>query len=254
MKTKQVFFTMLFFTALIYSCATKEIRKNFIVPVDLSNSRDTLIINWYREIIKTSIFKNLHPKDRIVIMPVDKLSEVWGEEIFFADYSRHNYTNEFAGLQASQVERQNFQDSVSSSVKLFEVRFQSVRESRSHFVKETDVLGALRLCKKYCKPEFENIIVLLCDMQQVSEKGKIDFEKTLNTEKDARSLIDKIEPVDLSNISVIVLTGPQTAISSQKFGAVKLFWSEYFNKCNASLIDYSSGATTLLEEFLSNNK
>ena len=79
----------------------------------------------------------------------------------------------------------------------------------------------------------------------------MNVEDNLNNESEVSQFLEKAEVLDLKNIDVIILTGPQIKITASKFGAIRKFWEEYFIKCGARLVDYSSGAISKLEEVVS---
>lgn len=229
------------------ACKNEQQPKNFIVPIDFSSSRDSTIINWYGETVVNSLLQQAGMKDKLTILPVDFNSELWSQEIFKIDFSQFEYGNEFAGLQKDEIEKKNFQDTVTGAIRNFTICFDSARNERKGFDRGSDVLGALKQCQKYVSAHHQNIIVLFCDMQQYSGKRDFDLENNLKEEK-IQKYLDTIEPIDLGNSKIIVLTGPQINISATKFNLVKRFWEEYFKKCNAELIDYSTGAVSKLEE------
>ncbi|MBL7738470.1 MAG: hypothetical protein JNK14_04575 [Chitinophagaceae bacterium] len=239
--------------SVLISCKQERMPKNIIVPADLTNSRDSLTISWYKERITNSILGKMTTKDIITILPVDHSSELWGKEIFRYDFSGNVYSNEYAGLQAKETEKKNFQDSLVSVSKQFERSFDVARNERVGFNNGTDVFGALRLCQKYFLPYHQNVIVMLTDMQQVTDRNSMNFEKQLNTEKEIELFLQKAEKVNLENSQVVVLTGPQIAISKEKFAAIRKFWEKYFIQNNARLVDYSTGATAKLEQVISSN-
>lgn len=236
------------------SCKEELLTRNFIVPIDFSVSREKETITWYRETVKETILKKMNSHDRIVVLPIDHKSEVWGEEVFTVDFSRGDYSNEFAGLQGDEVAQNNLQDSVRSAIELFDKRFIAVQESRIQFSMGTDVFGALRESHKYLRTDCENIIIIFSDMLQASAKERIDFENRLNSENDIEAFLGLVEPIELSGVKVMILTGPQTNVTTKKYRAVKMFWEQYFQKCNAQLLGYSSGGVTQLEELVTQKK
>ncbi|MEK7166469.1 MAG: hypothetical protein AAB874_06710 [Patescibacteria group bacterium] len=231
------------------SCAHQK-PKNFIIPVDLSDSRDSATINWYKETIKNSILNRMGPKDRLTVLPVDHNSETWGQEIFRVDFSKNNYGNEYAGLQQEGVAKKNLQDSILTTIQQFEKSFALARANRFGFNNGTDIIGSLKIAHKYFNPEYKNIIVVLSDMMQMTDKGKMNFEEHLNSPDEIDHYLSVADKVDLKNMQIIVLTGALNQMQPQKFGALKSFWEKYFTQCNGEVIDYSSGAITKLKEVL----
>lgn len=229
------------------SCAHQK-PKNVIILVDLSDSRDSTTINWYKETIKNSILNKMGPKDRLTVLPVDNSSETWGQEIFRVDFSKNNYGNEYAGLQQGEVEKKNLQDSNMKAILQFEKSFALARANRLGFNNGTDIIGSLKIANKYLTPGYKNIIVVLSDMMQMTDKKKMNFEDHLNRPNEIDHYLSVADKADLKNMQIIVLTGALNQMQPQKFGALKSFWEKYLTQCNGEVIDYSSGAITKLEE------
>ena len=119
MKTKLCILLTVLLAFLFTSCKKEQKPKNFIIPIDFSDSRDSSVIKWYGQTIESSVIGKMGTNDKLTILPVDRNSEVWGQEIFTIDFSKYEYGNEFAGLQSDEIEQNNFRDSVKSSINQF---------------------------------------------------------------------------------------------------------------------------------------
>ncbi|MFN8288985.1 MAG: hypothetical protein U0U70_01890 [Chitinophagaceae bacterium] len=252
MKTTIASFLMLLVTVLV-SCHKKETPKNIIVPVDFSASRDSIAIAWYKETIKNAIIRNMGVEDRITVLPVDGGSELWSQEVFSYDFSKNKYTNEYAGLQADDVKRENFRDTAAKAMALFEQAFDRAVAERKQLSQVTDIFGSLRLTKKYVLTGHQNVLILFSDMQQSETGEELNLEKKVLTKPETETFLKKAVPVDLKGTDIIVLTGSQTNVTPEKFSALQTFWTKYFDKCGARAIDYSTGTAIKLEERLKSN-
>lgn len=235
----------------IASCE-KQKSMNVICLVDFSKTIEGSTVNWYKKTIEEGILRKEGFKDRLTVLPIDFGSQTASEEIFKVDFSKNNYENEFAGLQADEVKMKNHQDSIGSAIKKFNISFSNARITRAGFDKGTDIFGALKQAEKYFDPEKVNLIVVFSDMLQFTDKTRMNFENHLNSSDEIEKHLSIADKADLSNIQVIVLTGVQSNIRPEKFNVVKSFWEKYFQNCNGNLIDYSSGAVTRMEELISN--
>ncbi len=252
MKPQSVMAVLFVFVGLFTACKPASKPKNFIVTVDFSSSRDSLVIHWYKQTIQQSILRKMGKGDRIIILPVDHNSELWGQEIFKVDFSAYNFENEFAGLQKEEIERKNFQDSVTVAMKIFEQNFDAAKAARYNFNNGTDVLGALKQSQKYILPDHKNILILLCDMMQVTDKKELNLEDNLQSTEQIDKSLKSIKAIELPETKVMVLTGPQVNMAIGKFNVIKAFWEKYFEKANVELLDYSSTAVTKLEQVVTN--
>jgi hypothetical protein len=221
---------------------------NLIVLVDFSLSRDTSIVGWYKETISQSVLKPMGRNDRMIILPVDFNSKTSSEEIFKVNFSRNDYSNEYAGMQKDELEQQNHLDSVNSAVSQFRPVFDNARIRRARLKEGTDIFGGLSQCEKYSQPGYRNIVIIFSDMLEYTSKKMWNFEGHLNNEKDVEHYLSIAEKIDLQGMEVIVVTGAQNTMRPEKFSLVKSFWTKYLVQNHATVIDYSSGAVEKIEE------
>lgn len=231
---------------------TEHIQATMVICfVDFSSSRDSAVISWYKETIKTSVLRNMPPTSRLVVLPVDYNSMTSSKELFKVDFSKNEYHNEFAGLQSTEVEKKNHQDSVSAALPQFDRAFETEKKDRMQLHTGTDIFGALKQCTHYRVPGQKIQVVIFSDMLQFTDKTKMNFEGHLNNAADIEQYLSISEKVDLKGMQFIVVTGAQNDMKPEKFTAVKTFWEKYFAQCNGELVEYSSGAVSKLEEFIS---
>lgn len=243
-------FSLVAIMCLVISCKEKP-STNIVCLVDFSQTIDSGTVSWYKKTIANNVLKQMGFKDRIIILPVDLGSQTASEELFKVDFSKNDYTNEFAGLQSDEVELKNHKDSVRASIHTFALSFEKTRKSRINFDKGTDIFGALKQAQKYKGTENHNIIVIFSDMLQYTDRNKMNFENHLNSLNEIDKNLTLADKADLSKTHIIVLTGMQSKIKPEKFNVIKSFWEKYFLTCNGQLIDYSSGAVSKLEGLLS---
>jgi len=230
---------------------TTEQPKNIIVLIDFSLSRDTANIRWYMETIMHYVIANMGPKDKIIILPVDFNSETSSSELFRVDFSKNDYSSEFAGLQKDEMEKQNHLDSVQAAAQQFKQVFEIVRQGRSLLRGGTDIFGGLKISRKYYAPGCKNIVVICSDMLQFTDRAVWNFEDHLNSKDEVEHYLSIAEKIDLQGMQTIVLTGAQDSMKPEKFNAVQAFWKAYLMKCNDTVVDYSSGAVSKLEQLIS---
>ena len=132
-------------SCLLISCTHEQptLPVNFICQIDISQSRDTTVRQWYKATIQHSILAKMRAKDRAVILPVDGSSATSSQEIFKVDFSKNDYGNVYAGLQKKEIEQQNHLDSVHSAMQQFSVLFDAAVQKRAPMSVGTDLFGAL---------------------------------------------------------------------------------------------------------------
>ena len=239
-------------TALMFATQSckQEQPLNIVILADFSSSRDSTM-DWYRQTITTGVMLKMTPRQRLVVLPIDYASETGSSEIFSVDYTPNRYENEYAGLQGADVEKQNHLDSVRVAISRFEPAFEEARRRRTKLHQGTDVIGALKAAKKYFRTDERNLVVILSDMEQVTDKTDLNFERNLNSPAEIERYLKRVEKIDLSGMDIIVLTGMQSDITPAKFNAVSGFWQKYVSQSGGHLIDYSSGAVAKLEDAVS---
>jgi hypothetical protein len=146
------------------SCEKPATPKNFILIVDLSGSVDTTLTRWYQKTIRDLILPNMGPKDKLIVLPLDRKSQTANKEIFKVDFSRFDYTNEFAGQDENELVRQNHKDSVAVMQESFTEMFSAACAERAEFKGGTDIFGSLMQSTKYVTSKRINYIGILSDM------------------------------------------------------------------------------------------
>jgi len=244
--------TRIIFTAILavclFGCAKEQavIPNNIIVAVDLSGSRDSLAQVRYRDLIETIVLPQLGMHDRITVLPIDNGSQTATQEIFAKNFGLNNYSNEFAGFNSAENEQRWHQDSVAAAVREFDASFSAIIKDRAALRAGTDIMGALRVAKKYYVPAARNLLMCLSDMQQSS--GGVEFAKPLAEEQPTGQRI-QLPVTDLAGFDLIVVTGREDNTDVNKYLAIETFWTRYFEYSKAHLVDYSSGSTAKVIEW-----
>lgn len=238
-------------TLTLTSCK-EEKPKNIITLIDTSGTIDSNTIEWYRESVENCIMQKMGKKDRFMVLPIDFGSQTASQELYRVDFSKNNYKNEFAGLQSAEVEAQSHANSIKKEINTFRIAFANAKTSRERFNRGTDIIGSVKEASKYFDPNTENILVIFSDMMQYTDKSKMNMESQLNNEDEVETYLSRVEPINLLGFKIIILTGIQEGMTPIKYNAIKSFWEIYINKCEGSLIDYSGGMRTKLEESISN--
>jgi len=233
----------------LFSC-TKPKPSVIVTLPDLSKSRDTTVLNWYKAAIVNGVIAHMGPKDRLIGLPIDGASETYSQEIFTVDFSNNVYGNEFAGLQSAKLEKKSHHDSLVSAGIAFSKAFDAAVVARRRFAKETDIIGALKQAGKYYVPNCDSILVLFSDMEQETDRQHINLATTAITKSDYPSLLSQMEVSDLHGINVIIITGEQANISLERYELLKGLWTLYIQKCGGKLISYDSGSLTSLTRIL----
>ncbi|MFN4050409.1 MAG: hypothetical protein ACK4J3_19295, partial [Acinetobacter pittii] len=93
-------------------------------------------------------------------------------------------------------------------------------------------------------------IFLFSDMMNWTNTLKMEPQDKGFNSNTLESSLTKVRNVDLSNSTVIVLTGEQVDVSADHFNLVKSFWTKYFETNNSKLYDYNSASLTKLKEIM----
>jgi hypothetical protein len=243
---KQVLVVVSFGLLAFFQSCTKAVPKNIVCLVDLSLSRDSTVLSWYRTVIIDNIMNHLGPQDRLTILPIDGNSETASTELLSIDLSKYRYGNEFAGLQQKEIEAESLRDTIDREAARLDQSFNRAHNNRMQFRGGTDVLGAIRESIRYKASGYQNVLVIFSDMLQ--DGAGIHLEKDLQ-KSNVAAVLEAVEQVDLTNTTVIVLTGWQN-IEPERFALIRSFWQQYFDRCSAASLEFSSGAvSTILRHF-----
>ena len=236
------------------SCTTKKeiIPKNFVIPADLSGSRNDSVIEWYKNTIGNSIIPSMGIKDRLTVISMDAGSVQATDEIEIADMSQYNFFNGDAGQDAKEAEKALLNDSLSALRLRFFNRFDGVVSKRKQYSAHTDIIGAIEQAAKYQRGDHINFLIVLSDMliDATYDKGLIDFEHGLSDTSQIQAYLGRVPTLDLTGWVVIVLTGNQPNITTEKFKTVETFWEQWFARSHADLRIYTSGAVSLLDQVI----
>lgn len=222
--------------------------KNIIVLLDLSQSRDSTLLAWYKMVIAKHILPHMGKADKLIVLPLDKNSVAGSSELFLLDLAQYQYGNEFGGMQADEIEAQDIADTITHATVIALHNIDGAYQQRKIFRQQTDVFGAVQECTRYIDTHYQNLIILLSDMLQTET---VQFPAFLTQPGALDSACRQWEMFNLQESNVLVLTGPVNS-SSLEFNLVKKFWMEYFRRSNATFLSYSSGAVSKMEAALDN--
>lgn len=232
-------------------------QQNVICFIDFSETPD-----WpdrmrsMKEVIKKSIIAKLPYNTKLVILPLDKSSANASKEILVATIA-----DEFdfipdgtASIDEEKVALEKIKKLKDSLIVKFDSEFDITTSERKGMQKGTDIFGALQQAQRYLNitEGNENSIILLSDMMNWNSTLKMEsgnFNPSM-----LNSAIKEAPTSDLKGINILVYTGNTNYIDAVHYAVVKMFWEKYFKREQIKLIDYSSGALTSLENYISNTK
>ena len=244
-------------TALITSCKWGQKReepkgKNIICLIDFSdakNANERLL--FYMTSIKENIIPKLGLYDKVTVLPIDRASVTNSSDIFLANLAQKNFEPEMASpMEEEQIIQDNlkkYKDTLSAN---FEQSFQTAINNRNKTSLGTDIFGALEVAKDKLSSRDDNYIFLFSDMMNWTNTLKMEPQDKGFNAGNLESTLTKVPNVDLSNSTVLVLTGEQVDVSADHFILVKSFWTKYFQSNNAKLYDYNSASLTKLKEIM----
>lgn len=252
-----LFFLLSTIVLIVISCtgSGNKIKQHTIVCyIDYSETQDwPERMNTMKAVIKNSLINKLSYNTQLVILPIDKSSSNASKEIII-----ENVADEFdfipdgtASIDEEKVAANNLQKLRTDITTRFEKSFDKTASERIGLKQGTDIFGALQQAKRYFNltkgGKFS--IILLSDMMNWSPSLKME-EANFNVSNINKALQNA--PVcDLKGVNVLVFTGETNYIDAGHYELVKKFWEKYFNREQLTLIDYSSGALSSLEKFIS---
>jgi hypothetical protein len=226
--------------------------KNIICLIDFSdanNANERLM--FFMTAIKENIIPQLGLYDKVTILPIDRASVTNSSDIFLANLSDKNFEPEIASpMEEDQIIEDNLKKYKDTLLINFEQSFQTAKNNRNKSSIGTDIFGALDIAKSKLSARDDNYIILFSDMMNWTNTLKMEpQDKDFNTST-LESLLSKAPNVDLSNATIIVLTGEQIGVSADHYNLVKSFWTKYFGTNNTKLYDYNSASLTKLKEVM----
>lgn len=226
--------------------------RNFICVVDFSSSKNSAERQeFYMNVIKNNIIRNLTMTDRITVIPIDKASVTNSSEILIADLSAKDFTPEMASpMEEDDLTKKNFKNYKDSLAIIFETSFKNAIADRTKQSQGTDLLGALENVKGYTKPVYDNYVIFLSDMMNYTSFLNMEPSNTNFTNASVDEILKKLPGIEMPNTTALVLTANQVDVSAQHFSLVNSFWAKYFSKNNIKLYDYSSASVSKLDELM----
>lgn len=232
------------------SCTVHQKSVPVEVLIDLSGSRDTAVVQWYRTLTSTSVFPALGQKSSITVHPIDYASQTFDQEIYSKDFSANVYENEYAGLKQEAIAERSHQDSVRCATSNFENAFNVAYTARKQYRRGTDILGALSHVSSNLHDS--GVLIIMSDMLQETDSVHVNLEKQRCKLADYPRLLQLMGHTDLHGIRVIIITGEQTAMSPERYDAIRGLWLQYFSANGAKVVSYNSGTSTSIHNELKN--
>lgn len=233
------------------SCTPERKPVSLVVLPDLSGSRDTTVVTWYKNAISQQVIPAMGQKDRIAVHPIDYGSQTFDEAIYAKDFSSNVYENEYDGQQTAEIAEQRHHDSILVAATAFEKAFNAALIRRKAYRKGTDIIGALAHVRSIGGDSA--IAVIFSDMLQETDATHVNLASRDFAPKDYPALISKMEHVNLRGIRIVVITGEQAAVSPARFESVRGLWTLYFQACGGNLLSYTSGSLAALKQDITNS-
>lgn len=232
------------------SC-TKPPHKNIICYIDFSeNPNFDKRVNYYNDVMNNSIIGNMSFEDRIVVLPIDNGTLTNSSEIIIDSLKKQSdyVPDGTSPLDEDAVAQKNADTEKKKISKDLTAKIQQAKLDRSGLKKGTDIIGALSSANKYYEDGQDNIVIFLSDMMNWSNNLKME-EGSFNA-----SMIDsklaELPKIDGKSANVLIHTGDLTNISEKHFNILNQFWTKYFQNNKFTLVDYSSGSTSKLDELV----
>jgi hypothetical protein len=258
-KSTNIFAIILLFASIsaLTSCKWGQKReepkgKNIICLIDFSDAKNANErLMFYMTAIKENIIPKLGLYDKVTVLPIDRASVTNSSDIFLANLSQKNFEPEMASpMEEEQIIKDNLKKYIDTLTITFEQSFQTAINNRNKTSLGTDIFGALEVAKGKLSSRDDNYIFLFSDMMNWTNTLKMEPQDKGFNSNTLESSLAKVPNVDLSNSTVIVLTGEQVDVSADHFNLVKSFWTKYFETNNAKLFDYNSASLTKLKEIM----
>ncbi len=239
---------------ILFSCSrvSKSGKKtrNIVCVVDFSssaNSRERQ--EFYLNVIKTNVIKQLSPTDRIIVLPIDKASTTNSAEIYIENLSTRDFSPENASpMEEDQLTQKNFTTYKDSMEIAFENNFRKCISDRQ--IEGTDLFGALNNIKGYIVPTDDNYILFLSDMMNYTKELNMEPSNTQFVQTAFESILKKVPGISMQNTTALVLTGKQDGVTQEHFELVKSFWEKYFERNGIKLYSYSSATVSKVDELM----
>lgn len=223
---------------------------NCIVLFDYSASLPDEEFNKYVDMFRQGLLKNLTFDDHIVIIPIDKASEMKNEVI--ADFNFKDLKEQLS-RDIGPFEMLNEADTLNARFirsldTLFNHEIYYFRDQRKKFNLETDIIGALIQGENYLN-ESKNAIFIFSDM--IQESPEVNFKK-LKITSDVDGKIEELRnTAQIPNLkkSSIFICGA-TEKRKKNYRLNKYFWEIFFKESSAELKDYGYGNANRIAAFI----
>lgn len=240
-----------FLLVLTTGCNNIVKQKNIICLIDFSETPEyESRMEHLRGVVNNSIISKIGYNTKLTVLPIDKASVSSSKEILCGlTLDQFDYIPEMtAAADEEKIATENLKKATDSLKTLFNQNFSDALKYRKEnkLDKGTDIIGALDQSKRYISNDGENLVIILSDMMNWTDNLKM--EQGNFSSNSIETALKKSAPISLGNTKIFVYTGSTSYISGEHYKTVQGFWTKYFNQNNVSLIDYSSGAVSKLEE------
>lgn len=231
----------------IQSCKKDRTHRNIICLVDFSvNPQWEERLDYYEDVIATSVIPNMSYEDRLVVLPIDNGSVTNSEELLdFTLKRQFDYIPDGTSpMEEDQVSEENLKKDLEKMSSDLAQSLIKTRTSRADLKKGTDIFGALSGATGYYQQGQHNIVILLSDMMNWSSKLKMEpgsFNSSMIGEK-----LSEVGSLEGNGAAVIVHTGDITNVSNEHYLTIKDFWTKFFEGNSYQLKDFSSAGRSNL--------
>lgn len=244
-------FTIIALVAVLASftaCGPESKSKNIIGMIDISKSIKPAVLDWYILTTEREICANLSQYDRIKIFPIDGASQTASKPLLDLDLFEHRAEWKVMGLNANQTKQlkeEAFSKFIHSKMANLKTAIDEARIERKNVGNATDILGALEIAKSNFDLEYDNVLVLMSDMEQYADKCKMSASGKAT---DWLTQTAGIKYGNLNQFSIHVITGEQMAMSKQYYNEIKSFWTEFFKLQGATKFMYLGADASQLKQ------
>lgn len=264
---KKHILVLLLLAVFLTGCGTVT-RHNHIVLIDNSRSVSSETWNRYIRVIAESIMKKMQRFDSIVILFIDDCSMSKSERVYSLNLAGMNFSKTGDGMNNEKDSMEvRLNDTITAQINQMIEVIRTKRQERKSCGNFTDIVNAISEAAKLLNKDsnyastfdmivnsfvgedsyrYENSLILLSDMINENKEGSLSFRGISDFSE--RQILEKVESIstkvtDLENCKIFVYGATSTLSSGTKANSqienIKLFWTNFFKRCNGNLVAYS---------------